>query len=293
MKQRSILSRIASGFLLALIATFAITTMGNVADFVHRYHAGWTGWTLGAAFGVTVFLSSYIAATASTPRTRRIALAISIAFALSSAFFQVDLYLAGGAPLTTAFILAFVPITIGEAGLALLESSYSKDHEAEQEAHLSKKLAVQLASANAQLVAQSEEANQLQLDMQATLQSLQSEIAQSRATIQSLGERNSQLQSRVDQLQAQKLQPSPKPQAQAQPVDVGDISDAQIAILRVIAQNPQVQQKEIAGHVGANASTVSRQLKPLKDGQLVEFDGNSWEIHPGLVAQLNGKLMEI
>lgn len=275
MKQRSILSRIASGFLLALIATFAITTMGNVADFVHRYHAGWTGWTLGAAFGVTVFLSSYIAATASTKRTRRIALLISVVFALSSGFFQVDLYVAGNAPLTTAFILAFVPITIGEAGLALLESSYSKDHEAEQERLLSDDLRAQVD------------------ELKSVLQSERNDMETERASLRNLTARNAQLQARIEQLQTQSAQVSPQPQPQAQDVpavNADDISDSQVEIIRVIANNPQLQQKEIADATGKSATAISRQLKPLKDGGMLEFDGATWNLHPQLVAQLNGKL---
>lgn len=129
---RSPIQRNLSRVLVGLIFLFAATSTGNLAEFIEGYHKGWTGWTLGVCFGVTLFVSAYIAATAKTKQTRLWALTIGCVFGLASATFQTVLYMHGDAPWFVAVPLAFVPIVAGEVGLALMESSYSKEHGEEE-----------------------------------------------------------------------------------------------------------------------------------------------------------------
>lgn len=125
---RSPIQRNLSRVLVGLIFLFAATSTGNVAEFIEAYHSGWTGWTLGICFGVTLFVSAYIAATAKTKQTRLWSLVIGGVFGIASATFQTVLYMQGGAAWYIAVPLAFVPIVAGEVGLALMESSYNKEH---------------------------------------------------------------------------------------------------------------------------------------------------------------------
>lgn len=291
MKQRSLLSRIASTILLGLILTFALTTVGNVSDFVHRYHAGWTGWSLGLAFGATVFLTSYVAATAYSSKTRWIALAISTVFAISSGVFQVNLYMAGDAPLLTAIILSFIPITVGEAGLALLESSYSKDHEIESEILLSDQLKLQVDRLEIELKSAQDYAISVGDELQSQLELLQDEIETAHATIANLTNRNEVLQDRISQMQVRPAQPQPvKSKSEPASISADDISEFQVEILRAIANNADIQQKEIAEILGSNPSKISREIKPMKDGGVIEIVDGKFQVHPEIAIQLNGRL---
>lgn len=128
MNNRSPIQRSISWLLVGLIGLFALTSLGNVAEFVHQYHKGWTGVTLGGGFGVTVFVCAYLAATAKTKSTRFWSLIVGGIFGLASGAFQAWLYIEGGAIWHVAALLSFVPIVVGEVGLALVESSYSKEH---------------------------------------------------------------------------------------------------------------------------------------------------------------------
>ena len=128
-RQRSLIQTSISYALLAMIALYAITSVGNVVEFVSHYHDGWTGSSLGGGFGLTIFVSAYIASIARTRSTRFYALIVAGCFGLSSAWFQMTIYLEGGASPYIAAVLAFVPIVVGEIGIALLESSYSQEHE--------------------------------------------------------------------------------------------------------------------------------------------------------------------
>ncbi|MEM7130225.1 MAG: hypothetical protein AAF702_28095 [Chloroflexota bacterium] len=131
-QSNSLIRRSISTALLALIILFALTTIGNVAKFVGKYHAGFTGWTLGTSIGATVFLSSYLFSIARTQRTKWTALVIAIAFGLTSAGFQTALYMIeGNAPWYVAVALSFIPIVFGETGLAILESNYSDEAESD------------------------------------------------------------------------------------------------------------------------------------------------------------------
>lgn len=287
MKQRSLLSRIASKILLGLIFTFALTTVGNVSDFVHRYHAGWTGWSLGLAFGATVFLTSYVAATAYSSKTRWIALAISTVFAISSGVFQVNLYMAGDAPLLTAIILSFIPITVGEAGLALLESSYSKDHEIESEILLSDQLKLQIERLEIELKSAQDYAISIGDELQSQLEILQSDLETAHTAIANLTNRNEVLQDRISQMQVRPAQPAKSETATISP---DDISDFQIDILRAISQNEIKTQKELAEILGSNASKITREIAPLKKDSIVEIVDDKFQVHPEIAIQLNGRL---
>lgn len=124
---RSWIARAISHILIILIAVFSFSSVGNVREFIHQYHVGWTGTVLAIGFGVIVFVSAYIAATTPSNRTKKIAITVGTIFGLASGFFQASLYIDGGADWLIAGALSFIPIIVGEVGIALLESNYSKD----------------------------------------------------------------------------------------------------------------------------------------------------------------------
>ena len=127
---RSIIERSVSFLLLALICIFALNSIGNVQQYVGRFHEHWTGDVLGIAFGTVVFVCAYIAAT-THGHPRWVAVVIGTVFGVASAQFQADLYMSEGMQPMTARALSFIPILAGEVGLALLESLYSRQHRAE------------------------------------------------------------------------------------------------------------------------------------------------------------------
>lgn len=129
---RSPIQKSISWLLVGLIALFALASLGNVAEFIRQYHHGWTGWVLGGCFAITVFVCAYLAATAQSRATRVWALIVAFIFGVSSGFFQAWLYADGGAPWLVAGLLSFVPIVVGEVGLALVESSYSREKVGQQ-----------------------------------------------------------------------------------------------------------------------------------------------------------------
>ena len=130
---RSIIERSVSFLLLALICIFALNSIGNVQQYVGRFHEHWTGDVLGIAFGTVVFVCAYIAAT-THGHPRWVAVVIGTVFGVASAQFQADLYMSEGMQPMTARALSFIPILAGEVGLALLESLYSRQHRAEVQA---------------------------------------------------------------------------------------------------------------------------------------------------------------
>lgn len=151
MTEKSLIQKSISWALLAMIALYSIASVGNVSEFIHKYHEGWTGYALGTGFGLTLFVSAYIASIAKQPDTRRYALLVAGTFGMTSAGFQMSLYMDGGARWYVAFPLAFVPIVVGEIGLALLESSYSREHQIEHDTRESARLAVEIEQLNQRL----------------------------------------------------------------------------------------------------------------------------------------------
>lgn len=133
-QSNSLLRRSISIVLFGIVLTFVITTSGNVSEFVHQYHSGFTGYTLGLCFGVTLFLSSYIYSIAKSKKTKYTALTVALAFGFTSAGFQTALYMNGDAPWYVAVALSFTPILFGEVGLAVLESNYSEEADTERSA---------------------------------------------------------------------------------------------------------------------------------------------------------------
>ena len=127
MHNRSPIERSISYLLLGLILIFSVSSAGNTIEFIGRYHKGIAGIALGVAFGTAVFIASYIAATAHTQTTRATAIIIALGFGLASAIFQMQIYKDGGANSLTAALLAFLPITLGEVGLAVLEHLFAHD----------------------------------------------------------------------------------------------------------------------------------------------------------------------
>lgn len=125
--QRSPIERSISYVLIGLIMLFAITSTGNVTEYIHRYHHGWTGVTLGLCYGMTVFTCAYIAATARQFTTRICAIVIGSVFGVASATFQTNIYVDGGADGFVAAALSYIPIIAGEVGLAILEHFYSAE----------------------------------------------------------------------------------------------------------------------------------------------------------------------
>ena len=109
-RERSIIERSISYVLIGMILLFAITSTGNVTEYVHTYHKGWTGITLGLSFGITVFTCAYIAATAQRSATRFSAIAIGSIFGIASATFQMNIYILGGAEWSVAAALSYIPI---------------------------------------------------------------------------------------------------------------------------------------------------------------------------------------
>lgn len=124
---RSVIQKSISFLLVGLIFVFALSSFGNVREYIARFHAGWTSWALGGGFSVAVFVCAYLAATAKTAATRNWSIAVSVIFGIASGAFQFQLYTAGKADWLTAFLLSFIPIVVGEVGLALVESSYSRE----------------------------------------------------------------------------------------------------------------------------------------------------------------------
>ena len=177
--EKSLLQKSISYILLALILMFALTSIGNVAEFVHKYHEGWTGYTLGICFGVTLFTAAYLASVTKSNQTRKYALIVAGIFGTASATFQTSLYVSGGASWYIAVPLSFVPILAGEVGLALLESSYSSEHTHEVEQTAAGQLRQKVAQLEAQLEKQHELEQKHHAD-QATIQSLMLELEQIR-----------------------------------------------------------------------------------------------------------------
>ena len=140
---RSIIERSVSFLLLALICIFALNSIGNVQKYVGRFHDHWTGDALGIAFGTVVFVCAYIAAT-THGHTRWVSIVIGTVFGIASAQFQTELYTLEGMNPSTARALSYIPILAGEVGLALLESLYSRQHQAQQEVDATSQLTQQL-----------------------------------------------------------------------------------------------------------------------------------------------------
>lgn len=140
-EKRSLIHRSISGLLLLLILAFSLSSIGNVTEYIHKWHVGGWGFVLGIGFGAVVFICAYLASiSVSWSTTWWIAIAVGSIFGLTSASFQASIYMDGGAPWPTAIALSFIPIVVGEVGLALLESSFSKDHLAQVEAGLVEQL---------------------------------------------------------------------------------------------------------------------------------------------------------
>ncbi len=157
---RSLIERSVSFLLLGLICVFALNSIGNVQQYVNRYHNHWTGDALGIAFGTVVFVCAYIAATTHS-NTRWVAVVIGTVFGIASAYFQTNLYTSEGMQLSTALALSYIPILAGEVGLALLESLYSKQHREQHSADLT-----------AQLQAKSEQITSLKAALEVAQQQL-------------------------------------------------------------------------------------------------------------------------
>lgn len=149
---RSLVERSVSFLLLGLICVFALNSIGNVQQYVSRYHNHWTGDALGIAFGTVVFVCAYIAATTSG-HTRWVSITIGTIFGIASAYFQTALYTAEGMVLSTALALSYIPILAGEVGLALLESLYSKQHREQHTAQVTLELQGQLQTKDEQIAA--------------------------------------------------------------------------------------------------------------------------------------------
>lgn len=147
MTNRSPIERSISYLLLGLILVFSISSAGNTIEFIGRYHKGPAGIALGVAFGTSVFIASYIAATAHTQATRATSIVIALGFGLASATFQMQIYSDGGASNLVAGLLAFLPITLGEVGLAVLEHLFAHDAPHPVPAATQPEIAVQLDSA--------------------------------------------------------------------------------------------------------------------------------------------------
>lgn len=135
-KTNSVLEQWVSRILLGLILVFSVTSIGNISEFVGLYHRGWTGTTLGVAIGVVTFTTSYISAKTTRLATRVGSIIIALIFGLCSGWFQMEIYTAGGAPFWIAGALSFVPIIVGEVGLAFLEYLYSSDQSSDGIAQL-------------------------------------------------------------------------------------------------------------------------------------------------------------
>lgn len=149
---RSLVERSVSFLLLGLICVFALNSIGNVQQYVSRYHNHWTGDALGIAFGTVVFVCAYIAATTGG-NTRWVSITIGTIFGVASAYFQTALYTSEGMLLSTALALSYIPILAGEVGLALLESLYSKQHREQHTAQLTTELQDQLQVKDEQIAA--------------------------------------------------------------------------------------------------------------------------------------------
>ena len=110
---------------------------------------------------------------------------------VGSASFQTMLYMAGGAPWYIAAALSFLPIVIGEVGLALLESSYSKEHEVEHDRLESVRLQAELDAMQSRLTdmtAQAERADTLQQELSHLQNENASLVAQATASHQQAAE---------------------------------------------------------------------------------------------------------
>lgn len=125
--ERTDLSKWVSKGLLILIALFAVSSVGNVSEFIYKYHPSGWAYVLGGAYGMVVFICAYITSTATGTATKAAAFVVGLVFAAASGYFQADIYVKGGATQTTANLLAYLPVIFGEIGLAIVEAYYSKD----------------------------------------------------------------------------------------------------------------------------------------------------------------------
>lgn len=204
--QRSLIQISISYILLAMIGLYGLSSVGNIVEYIQHFHDGWTGISLGLGFGLTLFVSAYIASIAKTRQTRLYALLVAGCFGVSSAWFQMSIYLEGGASLYVAFALAFVPIVVGEIGIALLESSYSREHLAEHDAFESVRLQHELDETKQRLneaMSKAQAATALQQEVE-TLQQQLSQLQTKAAADQKSATESRELATKLAEIAAER-----------------------------------------------------------------------------------------
>ncbi|MBV7334654.1 DeoR family transcriptional regulator [Chloroflexi bacterium TSY] len=274
--ERSIIQKGISWVLLALILMFAITSMGNVAHFVSKYHKGWTGWTLGACFGVTLFVSAYIASTAISEQTRKRALAVAIVFGLASATFQMSLYMDGGAQWYTAILLSFVPIVAGEVGLALVESSYSKDHEQEVEEKHSNLLTMDLERVTEQLDAVTKERNDLQTELEnvtAELDKTLAHLAEANGQIEAMSRQNAVTNGKYVQTNDSDNSDGSVSTREKKRLSKKERQNLVLDELSQIVNPDDIDHDKLAEKFGTSGRTIRRDIDELVSGKKVSLNG--------------------
>lgn len=286
---RSLVERSVSFLLLGLICVFALNSIGNVQQYVSRYHNHWTGDALGIAFGTVVFVCAYIAATTHA-NTRWVAIVIGTVFGIASAYFQTNLYTAEGMQVSTALALSYIPILAGEVGLALLESLYSKQHREQHTAQVTQELQGQLQAKDEQLAAlKAELAEALQ---QLTAKNGQTPIALPENILQAVAENLPQLLVANGHLPAANGTPSTGEPAQR----VGDLdvaNDARAALKQqrkaaipaILAQAKKALSTSELAHTlqvsygyEVSSDSVRRYCQELMEEQVIKSVNRKWQL---------------
>lgn len=271
--------------LVVLIGLFGITTVGNVANFVEGYHKGWQGWTLGGALGFALFITAYISATSKDKETVFRAAMCAFAFGVSSAYFQFSIYsehAEGIKETLDAFFLAFVPIMVGEAGLALVESSIKKekDRRENKEAEVKKKFEDFSTKINEEVSKrENAESGLSQLgrelrEMQDFSKSLQSEISEAKLALDAEISKRENAERLISQLENQTKisQPTPLKEKKSGKLPKEDRrSQLEISLRNKYSgvSFSSIDKNEIAKDFGVTSKTISTDIEAIREK-------NSW-----------------
>ncbi|MEM7127017.1 MAG: hypothetical protein AAF702_11855 [Chloroflexota bacterium] len=286
---RSLIQVSISYILLAMIALYGLSSVGNIVEFIQHFHDGWTGWSLGLGFGLTLFVSAYIASIAKTRQTRIYALIVAGCFGLSSAWFQMSIYLEGGANLYVSFVLAFVPIVVGEVGLAMLESSYSKDHEIVTETSELDRMQAELDEIQISLleaVAQAKEAEGLKEKVSDLQQALQESIDEtteyrnSAMKYDGLAKELAQLATERDKLAAKLERAATEIQQTAINVDLlpQRLRSELQAALEIVAEGQITAQHDFVAAAQWSRSKAQEIFRTAEALKLIRMEDSQWRI---------------
>lgn len=253
---------VVSAALLTLIALYGISSSGNIILLVSMFHESWVAWTLGGGLGFTLVITSFVAATARTPKLFRSAILIAMAAGLMSASFQTHIYLLDGAPTIIAYVLGFGIPLIGEVGLALLDAHYREEHETLTDDRLSTQLSVELS------------------EVKDALQQAMSDVAAVQAELEATGaalaDAKTELAERDKRARAAAVQAAPV-QTQAPQGERLGKTERQAALLDILAQlsDPDdIDKNRLADMFGASTKTIGRDIDDLTTAGRLSVNGH-------------------